>query len=521
MPPPSPTLAAATGLPATPLSLGPLLIVERDPELRRQFRRVLERHDWSCIDTDRADRARHLLRRTAEDYTLVILGDRLVDGEPWPVLRAARERRPPCPVLMVLPRDREDLAQACLERGAIDHLPRTTRCWSLLPAAVHRSLRIDAAASTASRLTAIITASPDAIITLDLEGTIQSWNPAAERLYGQRADQALGTGLSRWTPQAERVALVRACERAARGRRCTYATWRRHADGTEVPVHCAISPITDARHGAQALVVVEQDRRPRLDAERLAARSRELDSINRELGQFAAVAAHDLKAPLRVACLQLDLLAQQAAQRLDDDDRRLLTDAQETLRRSGGMIDRILEYAADGTVDPSKDERIDAAAACDDALDNLGAAIAETDAEIDRGPLPTVLCDRTHLMRIFQNLISNAIRYRHPERRPRITIAAHPHGEHYVAFEIRDNGCGIDPSVSDSLFLLFNRGDDTGAGGQRGSGIGLAVCRKMVEARGGSLGLSATSTAGSTFTFTLPRGDADSPTPVGNAALDG
>lgn len=233
--------------------------------------------------------------------------------------------------------------------------------------------------------------------------------------------------------------------------------------------------------------------------EALRKTAEDLKRSNEDLEQFAYLASHDLQEPLRMVASYLQLLERRYRERLGGDAGEFIDYAVEGATRMKSLIRDLLEYSRVGTSDRPF-EAVDSDRVLDEALSNLEVAIKENDAEITREALPTVSADAKQIVQLFQNLVVNAIKFRSAEK-PRIHIAARRRGGEWV-FSVRDNGIGIDPKFADRVFIIFQRlhGRDE----YPGTGIGLALCRKIVERHGGRIWVESAPGAGATFFFTLP-----------------
>ncbi|MFC2071827.1 ATP-binding protein [Chloroflexota bacterium] len=219
---------------------------------------------------------------------------------------------------------------------------------------------------------------------------------------------------------------------------------------------------------------------------------------NAELEQFAYIASHDLQEPLRMVTSYTQLLEKRYKDRLDADAHDFIGYAVDGATRMQRMINDLLTYSRVGT--QGKDSL---PTHCEDVLSqvavNLKLAIEESGALVTHDPLPTVMADESQLVQLFQNLISNAIRYRNRES-PRIHVSAEQKGDEWF-FSVSDNGIGIESQYFDRIFQVFQR---LHSGSHRGSGIGLAVCRKIIERHGGRIWVESEIGKGSTFYFTIP-----------------
>jgi signal transduction histidine kinase len=231
----------------------------------------------------------------------------------------------------------------------------------------------------------------------------------------------------------------------------------------------------------------------------------ELRRSNAELEQFAYVASHDLQEPLRKVASFCQLLEDRYGDQLDERGVEYLRFAVDGAKRMQLLINDLLTFSRLGQLNATH-STVELDDTLDDALVNLTAAIEESNAEIVRaGPLPSTQGEATLLTMLWQNLIANAMKFRRPERAPRIDIDCQPHsgaGHDGWLFSVSDNGIGIGEEFADKVFVIFQRlhGRDT----YPGTGIGLAVCKKIVEQHGGTIWIDTSYTAGTRFRFTLP-----------------
>jgi PAS domain S-box-containing protein len=234
---------------------------------------------------------------------------------------------------------------------------------------------------------------------------------------------------------------------------------------------------------------------------RVQQRTAELRQSNADLEQFAYAASHDLQEPLRTVASYVQLLQRRYRGRLDADADDFIAYAVDGAARMKRLIRDLLDYSRLST----RGEPI-RPTACEDvlvqALANLKSAIEETAAHVTHDPLPELPADPAQLMRVFQNLIGNAIKF-HGEKPPRVHVGAERHNGDWV-LSFRDNGIGIDPKFADRVFALFQRLD--GRDRVPGTGVGLAICKKVVDRHGGRIWLESQPGHGSTFFVSLPAG---------------
>ena len=263
----------------------------------------------------------------------------------------------------------------------------------------------------------------------------------------------------------------------------------------------------------KAILTAVQERRRGEEALRRTAA--ELARSNAELELFASVASHDLQEPLRMVSSYLELIAQRYRTKLDDRADRWITFAVDGAARMKELINDLLEYSRVST-QARPFAPVDSGATFAAAEANLRSAIRESDAVVTHGPLPMVHVDATQLTQVWQNLLANAIKYRGPQR-PEVHVEA-VRQEGQWLFSVRDNGIGIDPQFRERIFVIFQRLHTREE--YPGTGIGLALCRKVIERHGGRIWVESQLGHGSTFFFTIPdrKEDEHAPGNIGKPA---
>jgi signal transduction histidine kinase len=229
----------------------------------------------------------------------------------------------------------------------------------------------------------------------------------------------------------------------------------------------------------------------------------ELERSNRELEQFAYVASHDLQEPLRMVASYTQLLAKRYGDRLDQDAKDFIGFAVDGATRMQRLIQDLLAYSR-VTTRGAAFGPTDAQIALRDALRNLEAVIQETEAVVTQDPLPTVRADATQLTQVFQNLVGNAVKF-HGEAPPRVHVTVTAQDAQWV-FSVTDNGIGIDPQYFERIFVIFQRLHPSHR--YPGTGIGLALCQRIVDRHGGRMWVESAPGRGASFYFTLPRREA-------------
>lgn len=232
----------------------------------------------------------------------------------------------------------------------------------------------------------------------------------------------------------------------------------------------------------------------------LAKRTAELERSNAELEQYAYVASHDLQEPIRTLILYSQLLTRRYGATLDSGGREMLGVMESSSQRMQTLVNDLLSYSRTIAGTDNAPQPVPIAEVVAEAVANCGAMITETNAEVVYGTLPTVSAKRDQLVQVFQNLLSNAIKYRSPDAPPRVVVNASRDLGAW-AFVVQDNGMGIDMQYADHIFKVFTRlhGRDI-----PGTGIGLAICKKIIEEHGGRIWVESISGEGAAFKFTLP-----------------
>lgn len=339
---------------------------------------------------------------------------------------------------------------------------------------------------------------PMAVFVKDLEGVYTECNDTFAAFAGRGREDILGRTIHDFA--APEIAGAEAADDHrcwAEGSR-TYETRVRHL-GDDRLRHVMVSKTVYCRpDGSPAgLIGALIDLSDRVEAEQRLADS------NRELEQFAYAISHDLQEPLRMISSYLALLERRHGDRLGDEGREFMDFAVDGARRLHRMIQDLLDYSR-VTTRGGEPAPVAADQALDRALDNLALVIEETGAEIVRKPLPRVRADIGQLARLFQNLVANALHHRHPERTPRVEIGATWDGRRgRWRFTVADNGPGIPAGAEERIFEVFRRLDNNSAG----TGVGLAVSKRIVERHGGTIRVDSVEGTGSTFAFTLADAD--------------
>ncbi|MPV69292.1 PAS domain S-box protein [Burkholderia sp. BE17] len=356
------------------------------------------------------------------------------------------------------------------------------------------------------RLRLVVEAAPNAMVMVNRGGQIVLVNSQTERVFGYSRDELVGQSIERLVPArfrdqhpGHRTAFLAAPKSRPMGAGRHLTGLRR--DGTELPVEIGLNPIeTDEGMFVLAAIV---DITERIRAEQaLRERTDELARSNRDLEQFAYVASHDLQEPLRAVAGPLQLLQRRYQGQLDARADEYIGHAVEGATRMQALIEDLLAYSRVGRSD-NPFQSMQCAAALDNALNNLAVALEEAGAEVHRGFLPTVQAIPSQLTLLFQNLVGNAVKFRRNDGPLQIRVGAEPGADGWL-FRVEDNGIGIDAQYFERIFLIFQRLHTRRD--YPGTGIGLALCKRIVERHGGRIWVESEPGKGATFLFTLPDG---------------
>ncbi|HXM82825.1 MAG TPA: PAS domain S-box protein [Burkholderiales bacterium] len=272
--------------------------------------------------------------------------------------------------------------------------------------------------------------------------------------------------------------------------------------GSIVWVDLAVAVARDAHGHPQYEVALFDDITARKHAEAaLREAHEELKRSNAELEQFAYVASHDLQEPLRMVSSYTQLLMRRYGDKLDGDAKEFTAFIIDGATRMKQLIEDLLAYSRVGTRDKNF-KPVDAESPLKRALTNLRAAIQDSGAAVTQDKLPTIHCDEVQLAQLFQNLIGNALKFRAPDKAPAVHVGAAEREQEWE-FTVRDNGIGIEPQYFERIFMVFQRLHNKGE--YPGTGIGLAIVKKVVERHGGRIWVQSQPGAGTTFHFTMPK----------------
>lgn len=340
----------------------------------------------------------------------------------------------------------------------------------------------------------------DGVITIDEHDRIRSFNAACEDMFGYQASEVIGRPISLLMPDptySEHDRYVSEYLPIDAGAREVQGVRK---DGTTFAADLSVSAfeVDGKRHYSGIIRDITKAKQAEAARQKLLKR---LTDSNTELERFAYVASHDMQEPLRMVLNFSQIIAHDYADKLDDDGREYLKIIGDSAGRMRDMVQDLLEYARLDR-ESARYGQVDLRVELAHVLENLRNLTKESQAVITYDPLPVICGNGVQLMRLMQNLIANAIKYQKPRRLPVVHVGCEDDGD-YWRISVCDNGMGIEDAFIDQIFEPFRRLHSWE--GIQGSGLGLSVCRKIVESHGGRIWAVSEPDTGSTFFFTIPK----------------
>ncbi|MHC4512303.1 MAG: GAF domain-containing protein [Planctomycetota bacterium] len=405
--------------------------------------------------------------------------------------------------------------------------PFLTTCGTLiraLDAERQRSTAMHALRDSEARSRAVLETAAEGIITIDEHGTVQSYNSSCERIFGYKQDEIVGKNVSMLMGSPHRERHDSYLEKYLRtGERTIIGIGReltgRRKNGTDVPIYLAVGevPHHDGRWFTGMIYDISELKQAR-DA--LHDRAEQLARSNRELESFAFIASHDLQEPLRKVTAFGDLLASTSGAALDDRGRDYIGRMRDAAVRMRKLINDLLSYSR-VTTNARPFAAVELSEVVRGVVSDLEVLIQQTGATLEVGELVSIPADETQMRQLLQNLIGNAMKFRRPDTPPRVRIAMRrldpkpPTQHEFVELVVEDNGIGFEQEYAERIFGIFERLH--GRRDYEGTGIGLALCRKIVERHGGEIAARGRPGEGATFIARL-RADLMSGADLGQSA---
>ena len=369
-----------------------------------------------------------------------------------------------------------------------------------------------------SHLAAIVESSGDGIISIELDGTIRSWNAAAEKIYGFSATEIMGSSVFVLAPSGHAGEMEALIERVRHGVTVEdHETVRTRKDGIQIHVSMTLSPIRDETDNVTGISIVVRDITQKVHAEQelkryrdhleeeVDARTAQLRAAYHEMEMFSYSVSHDLRIPLRAMDGYSRMLLEDYNDRLDDEGRRMLNVVRSNSQRMARLIDDILDFIRLGRQN-MKIGMVDMGWLAQSVADELKPLTAGRNVSVNLLPMPAAEGDHRMLRQVFYQLLNNAIKFTRPKPDAVIELSGHVEGGEHI-YRIRDNGVGFDMKYSNKLFGMFHRLH--GIEEFEGNGTGLAVAKRIVNRHGGRIWAEAEVGKGATFNFSLPADRSD------------
>jgi len=364
-------------------------------------------------------------------------------------------------------------------------------------------------------LAAIVESATDSIIGINLEGIVISWNASSEKLFGYSASEIIGKPINILVPPNLLNANQILLDKIKQGHSLEpYDTIRVRKDGNHIPVSLTSFPVKDKSGNTIGISKIIQDitERKRTEAQ-LQAFARALERSNQELQDFATVASHDLQEPLRKIQAFSDELKEECGYSLSPDASYCLERLRDAATRMRALINSLLVLARVSTK-PQPFIKLELNKVVQEILFDLGIQIQQINAQVEVSTLPIIEADPIQIRQLLQNLISNSLKFHKQGQPPIIKIYSKlvdepnillvPASQHNKCYQIsiEDNGIGFDEKYLHKIFVIFQRLHARDE--YEGTGVGLALCRKIVERHGGSITAKSNLGQGATFIITLP-----------------
>ena len=497
------------------------LLIEDNPGDVRLILEMLAESSETHFDLEFADRLASGLRRLATERVDVILLDLgLPDGQGLETFIKAQAQAHDVPILVLTNLDDQNLALKAVQLGAQDYLVKGQIDGQVLLRAiryaVERKRVEEELRESEERFRLLIESVKDyAIILLDPDGRIASWNAGAERITGYRLEEIAAQPFSYFYPRADgrHEKSERLVETAAAEGRIEDEDWCVRKDGTLFWASVLLTALRDEDNYLRGFSLVLRDITERKHAEeeirrlneeleqRVVERTAQLEAANKELESFSYSVSHDLRAPLRAISGFANALIEDYLEQLDAEGQHYLNIISESAVQMGRLIDDLLAFSRLGRKEIDREE-VDMTHLANSVFTELKAASPERKIHFKVEPLPPALGDRAMLRQVWVNLLSNAIKFTRLKKSAVIEIGGRAETNQNIYY-VKDNGAGFEMEYADKLFGVFQRLH--AADEFEGSGVGLAIVQRVIHRHGGQVWGEGKVKHGATIHFALPR----------------
>jgi PAS domain S-box-containing protein len=496
-----------TGGPDTgDMSSLPRILLVDDDDGDRELASVVLSKEFDRVEIDQVGSATEFSTAIANGlFGLVITEADLEWSDQLEVVSLIRDLRPDCPIILFTRSAGSTLWNEALRLRVDGFVAKSSEGFIQLPSAVRSALfrarRRAMATAKDAPYRRLVEGLPVGVVVSTLSGEILEANPAYAAMLGAPNPEALTRrSITEFFAQTSMASTWRSQIEASRSIDNLDAQLQR-IDRSLMWVRISSWVVEDGPRGVhQVQSIVEETEEFHAARDQLARRSQALTRSNAELEQFAYVVSHDLQQPLGMISSYLELLEDAVGDNLDTDARDYFDRAMRGAERLQEMVDAVLGYAR---VDSRgrEFEAIDLNEVVEEVTRDLESSIGATNAHVTHDELPTVMGDGAQLHQVIHNLIGNAIKFV-DARRPLVHVGADEDRNDWI-LSVRDNGIGIAPEASDRIFVMFQRLHTQDE--YPGTGIGLAICKRIIERHGGRIWVESRPTRGSTFFFTVPK----------------
>ncbi len=483
------------------------LLIEDDPEAALLIKEMLDKLDESPLSIERADNLSSALSRLKKgDINGVLLDLSLPDSQGLDTYKSIQAAAPEMPVVVLTGLMDNELARQAIRLGAQDYLVKGQVDGELLSRTLRYAMERKQAekeiATARANLRALIENTSDMIWSIDRDYRLivanSVYKASAEALYGKRPRPGSLVLDPETIPEGAFKMWKEFYDRALNGEDFVVET--PSDQGDEGFLEVSYNPILNEQEEIIGVSAFAHDVTERILTNRLLRQAMvDYRRSNKDLKEFAYGISHDLREPLRMVISYLELLEQRYQGQIDPDADEFIGFAVDGANRMNLLIDDLLKYSRIGTRG-KEFEATDCEKVLDDTMQDLVSVIEENEARVTHDPLPTVMADDIQLGRLLQNLIANAIKF-HRDSPPVIHVSATREGLEWH-FKVKDNGIGISPERHEQIFTIFRRLHTREE--FPGTGMGLAISKKIVERHGGRIWVGSEPGQGSTFHFTIP-----------------